>query len=72
MIFSSLGIETYPDQLEPENQEAVSWRFINMRKFHDLMVTAELYFCRADLFQDEREGLPRKNIWRPLAYTRLM
>lgn len=34
------------------------WRFINMRKFRDLMTTAELYFCRADLFPDEREGLP--------------
>lgn len=53
-----MSIETYPDQLEPQNQDAVIWRFINMRKFRDLMVTAELYFCRADLFPDEREGLP--------------
>jgi hypothetical protein len=53
-----LGIETYPDQLQPENQNAAIWRFINMRKFRDLMTTAELYFCRADLFPDEREGLP--------------
>lgn len=29
-----------------------------MRKFRDLMQTEELYFCRADLFPDEREGLP--------------
>ncbi|MGH9747967.1 MAG: hypothetical protein ACRD59_17875 [Candidatus Acidiferrales bacterium] len=53
-----MGIENYPDQLEPENQDAVIWRFINMGKFRDLMTTAELYFCRADLFSDEREGLP--------------
>ncbi len=53
-----MPIESYPDQLEPENQDAVIWRFINMRKFRDLMTTAELYFCRADLFLDEREGLP--------------
>jgi hypothetical protein len=53
-----VGIETYPDQLEPGNQDAAIWRFINMRKFRDLMSTAELYFCRADLFADEREGLP--------------
>jgi hypothetical protein len=58
VVFSNLGIETYPDQLEPENQDATIWRFINMRKFRDLMETAELYFCRADLFPDEREGLP--------------
>jgi hypothetical protein len=53
-----MGIETYVDQLEPQNQDAVIWRFINMPKFRDLMTTAELYFCRADLFRDEREGLP--------------
>jgi hypothetical protein len=29
-----------------------------MRKFRDLLATAELYFCRADLFPDEREGIP--------------
>jgi len=53
-----LPIEGYPDQLEPENTDAVIWRFLNMRKFRDLMTTSELYFCRADLFPDEREGLP--------------
>ena len=58
MLFSRMGIESYPDQLEPANQDAAIWRFINMPKFRDLMGTAELYFCRADLFPDEREGLP--------------
>jgi hypothetical protein len=53
-----LAIETYPDQLEPENQDAVIWRFLNLAKFRDLIETSELYFCRADLFADEREGLP--------------
>ena len=58
MVCPDLGIETYADQLEPENQDAVIWRFLNMHKFRDLVSTAELYFCRADLFRDEREGLP--------------
>jgi hypothetical protein len=53
-----LAIETYPDQLEPENHDAVIWRFLNMHKFRDFMTTEELYFCRADLFTDAREGLP--------------
>ncbi|HEV8030310.1 MAG TPA: hypothetical protein VGP42_04760 [Stellaceae bacterium] len=54
-----MTIETYPDQLEPENQDAVIWRFISMAKFQNLIETGELYFCRADLFSnDEREGLP--------------
>jgi len=53
-----MPIETYPDQLEPENQDAVIWRFMNLKKFRDLMATGELYFCRADRFSDESEGLP--------------
>ena len=38
LVFSIVGIETYPDQLEPENQNAAIWRFLNMRKFRDVMV----------------------------------
>jgi hypothetical protein len=53
-----MAIETYPDQHEPENQDAVIWRFMNMKKFRDLMTTRELYFCRADMFFDQSEGLP--------------
>lgn len=54
-----MPLETYVGQLEPENQDAVIWRFVNMKKFRDFMETQELYFCRADLFpQDETEGLP--------------
>jgi hypothetical protein len=54
-----MPLETYPDQSEPGNHDAVIWRFMNMAKFHDLMTTGELYFCRADCFpNDEKEGLP--------------
>lgn len=53
-----MAIEFYPDQLEPENQDAVIWRFMKRVKFRDLIATGELYFCRADLFSDESEGLP--------------
>jgi hypothetical protein len=53
-----MPIESYNDQLEPRDQDAVIWRFLNMKKFGDLIVSGELYFCRADLFKDEREGLP--------------
>ena len=56
-----MPLETYVGQLEPENQDAVIWRFLNMKKFRDLMTTAELYFCRADRFADESEGLPPGN-----------
>ena len=38
--------------------EAVIWRFLDLRKFRDLMANQELYFRRADLFDDQTEGLP--------------
>lgn len=53
-----MPIESYVDQLEPKNEGAAIWRFLNMDKFRDLFTTSELYFCRADLLSDEREGLP--------------
>jgi hypothetical protein len=54
-----MAVETYPDQLAPDDEDVAIWRFMNMEKFRDLMATGELYFCRADLFEnDKREGLP--------------
>jgi len=47
----------YYSQKEPPS-EAVIWRFLDLRKFRDLMANQELYFRRADLFDDESEGLP--------------
>jgi hypothetical protein len=56
-----MPLEAYVGQLEPENQDAVIWRYVNMKKFRDFMKTQELYFCRADLFTDQSEGLPPEN-----------
>jgi hypothetical protein len=47
----------YHNQKEPA-EDAVIWRFLNLRKFRDFMANEELYFCRADLFSDKTEGLP--------------
>jgi hypothetical protein len=47
----------YIDQLEPENQDVVIWRFMNMKKFADLMATGELFFsssCRYSPRFEER------------------
>jgi hypothetical protein len=45
--------------VEPDDEDVAIWRFMKMEKFRDLIITGELYFCRADLFEsDEREGLP--------------
>jgi hypothetical protein len=49
-------VENYPDQLEPAD-DAVIWRFMKMNRFSDLIVSGELYFCRADRFPDKSEGL---------------
>jgi hypothetical protein len=55
-----MPVGSYRCQLEPEDQEAVIWRFMNLEKFRDLMTAGQLYFCRADQFDhnDEREGHP--------------
>src|ERR1700687_950695 len=47
----------YHHQKEPAD-DAIIWRFLNLRKFRDFMANEELYFCRADLFSDKTEGLP--------------
>jgi hypothetical protein len=52
-----MPVQPYVDQLEPQ-KDAVIWRFMDMPKFRDLMASEELYFCRADLFDDTTEGLP--------------
>lgn len=53
-----MPVESYSYQLEPKDQEAVIWRFMNLDKFRDLITSGELYFARGDQFPgDEREGL---------------
>jgi hypothetical protein len=47
----------YANRLEPAD-DAVIWRYMDLRKFRDLMASEELYFRRADLFMDKSEGLP--------------
>ena len=58
-----MGLLSYPDQLEPENQEVEIWRFMKFNRFNDLITSSELYFCRADRFEnDKREGLPPEEL----------
>jgi hypothetical protein len=52
-----MPVLSYVNRLEP-NEEATIWRFMDLRKFRDLMASEELYFRRADLFSDQSEGLP--------------
>jgi hypothetical protein len=47
----------YVNRLEPVDDAAI-WRYLDLRKFRDLIASEELYFRRADLFTDQSEGLP--------------
>jgi hypothetical protein len=47
----------YVNRLEPVDDAAI-WRYLDLRKFRDLIASEELYFRRADLFTDKSEGLP--------------
>lgn len=52
-----MPVNPYWSQVEPAKDSEL-WRFMDMRKFRDLMASEELYFRRADLYPDESEGLP--------------
>lgn len=52
-----MPIKPYWSQVEPA-KDVELWRFMDMRKFRDLMASEELYFRRADLYPDTSEGLP--------------
>ena len=52
-----MSIQPYWSQKEPP-KDSVLWRFMDLRKFRDLMASEEIYFRRADLFTDKSEGLP--------------
>ena len=52
-----MPVVSYYSQKEPA-PDAEIWRFMDLRKFRDLMASEELYFRRADLFSDPSEGVP--------------
>ena len=63
ILTGTMPISIFPDGLEPADPEAVIWRFLDLKKFRDLITTSELYFRRSDLYSkdpngDQNEGLP--------------
>jgi hypothetical protein len=56
-----MSVEQFTGGLEPQDPEAVIWRFMELWKFQDLVSSRELHFCRADLLGDDNEGLPPEN-----------
>lgn len=52
-----------PSLHQPKNLDVKLWRYMDLSKFLDLIITESLYFCRADCFEDPYEGkLPMLDI----------
>jgi hypothetical protein len=62
--------QLFTDGIEPEDLDTPILRFMERWKFEDLL-TSRMYFCRADLFEDEGEGLPLDEYWQTLNLNRL-
>lgn len=53
----------HPCFIQPQNSEALVWRYMDFTKFVSLLETNTLYFCQADCFEDPFEGsLPKGNL----------
>jgi hypothetical protein len=50
--------EPHANLIQPEDNNAYIWRFIDLPKFLDMLVTGSLYFTRGDMFEDPYEGMP--------------
>lgn len=54
-----MPLEHYPQAgFELLDDRMPIWRFMKMKTFTRFIESGSLYFCRADLFDDEHEGLP--------------
>lgn len=62
--------QLFTDGIEPEDLDTPILRFMERWKFEDLL-TGRMYFRRADLFEDESEGLPLDEYWQTLNLNRL-
>lgn len=52
-----MPVSLFTAGVEPKDPNTPIWRFLEFWKFQDLM-KGHMYFRRADLFEDESEGLP--------------
>lgn len=53
-----MPVTPFVDEPEPADARASIWRYVEFWKLENLLQTKQLYFCRADKFSDEQEGLP--------------
>jgi hypothetical protein len=64
-----MPVRCFTNGIEPENQDTEIWRFLTVEKLEKLL-NGELYFRRANLFDDEMEGLPPEDYERMLNLSR--
>jgi hypothetical protein len=64
-----MPVQLFTDGIEPEDPDTPILRFMERWKFEDLL-TGRMYFRRADLFEDESEGLPLDEYWQTLNLNR--
>lgn len=64
-----MPVHLFTDGIEPEDLDTPILRFMERWKFEDLL-TGRMYFRRADLFEDESEGLPLDDYWQTLNLNR--
>jgi hypothetical protein len=63
-----MPLEHYPQVgFELLDDRVPIWRFMKMKTFTRFIDSGSLYFCRADLFDDEHEGLPLEDYVRQVA-----
>jgi hypothetical protein len=53
-----MPVEKFTEGIEPNDLDAVIWRFMPFERFVDLLESGQLYFRRSDKLDDEHEGLP--------------
>jgi hypothetical protein len=60
-----MPVQRFTDGIEPKDPDTPILRFMERWKFEHLL-KGRLYFRRADLFEDESEGLPLDEYWQTL------
>ena len=60
-----MPVQLFTDGIEPPDLDTPILRFMERWKFEDLL-NDRMHFRRADLFEDESEGLPLDDYWQTL------
>jgi len=49
-------VQNHPAFEQPQDENEKVWRYLDFKKFVDLLESSELFFPRADKFDDKFEG----------------